>query len=96
MPDDKASFQRAHVQISGRVQGVFFRDAARQKARRLGLAGWVSNMNAGRVEAVLEGEPRAVAEAVRWCGEGPDQAHVEDVDASYEEPRGEGGAFEVR
>ena len=78
------------------MQGVFFRDATRQKAQQLGLAGWVSNMADGRVEAVFEGESGAVEEAVRWCGEGPEQAAVEDVDASYEESRGESGAFEVR
>lgn len=96
MPDDKASPQRVHVQISGRVQGVFFRDATRQKARQLGLSGWVSNTDDGRVEAVFEGDPGAVEEAVSWCGEGPEQAAVEDVDAGYEEPRGESGGFEVR
>ena len=94
LPDDRASSQRVHVRISGRVQGVFFRDATRQKARQLGLAGWVSNMADSRVEAVFEGDPGAVEEAVRWCGEGPEQAAVEDVDASHEEPRGESG-FEV-
>ncbi len=96
MPEDKASPRRVRVHVSGRVQGVFFRDATRQKARQLGLAGWVSNMADGRVEAVFEGDPGAVEGAVRWCGEGPDQAAVEDVDASYEEPRGESGGSEVR
>ncbi|MBA2441090.1 MAG: acylphosphatase, partial [Rubrobacter sp.] len=43
--------ERAHVRVSGRVQGVFFRDAARQEARRLGLGGWISNLSDGRVEA---------------------------------------------
>lgn len=96
LPDNRAPSQRVHVRISGRVQGVFFRDATRQKARQLGLSGWVSNMADGRVEAVFEGDPGAVEEAVRWCERGPDQASVEDVDASHEEPRGESGGFEVR
>lgn len=103
MSDEKASSRssqrshaRAHVLVSGRVQGVFFRDATRQKAQALGLSGWVANMDDGRVEAFFEGDSGAVEEAVRWCGEGPEQAAVEDVDTSYEEPRGESGGFEVR
>lgn len=81
--------------VSGRVQGVFFRDAAREKARGLGLSGWVSNLPDGRVEAVFEGGAEAVREAVAWCGEGPPEAAVESVDADYAEPGGETG-FEVR
>lgn len=90
------SNQKARVYVSGRVQGVFFRDATRQKARELGLSGRVSNLDDGRVEAVFEGEAEAVREAVAWCAEGPPEADVEDVDAAYEEPGGETGDFEVR
>jgi len=85
---------RAHVYVSGRVQGVFFRDSARGKARSLGVGGWVRNLPDGRVEAVFEGTRDAVEEMVRWCGEGPPHARVENVESSYEEPRGERG-FEV-
>ena len=53
---------RRRAVIHGRVQGVFFRDAARQKARDLGLSGWVRNRPDGTVEAVIEGEPSAVQE----------------------------------
>lgn len=95
MPDeDRGSTQRAHVYVSGGVQGVFFRDSARREARRLGVSGWISNLPDGRVEAVFEGDPDSVREMVRWCESGSPEAAVESVDASYEEPRGDSG-FEV-
>lgn len=93
MPDDK---ERAHVYISGNVQGVFFRDSTRQKAEELGLAGWVKNMPDGRVEAIFEGPSGAVQEIIDWCKEGPSQATVEDVDAEHEEPAEDLEGFEVR
>lgn len=88
--------ERAHVRVSGRVQGVFFRDSAREKARELGLTGWVRNTPDGRVEAVFEGPPEAVREAVRWCGEGPPHAEVEGVETEFEPARGDLDGFEVR
>ena len=88
--------ERAHVQVSGQVQGVFFRDATRQEAESLGLSGWVSNMPDGRVEAVFEGDSDSVRRMVQWCEEGPNQADVEDVDVSYEEAEGGMSGFEVR
>ncbi len=89
------SEERAHVYISGNVQGVFFRDSTRQKAEELGLVGWVKNMPDGRVEAVFEGPSSAVQEMLDWCKEGPSQATVEDIDAEHEEPE-ELTSFEVR
>ena len=58
--------ERAHVYVSGDVQGVFFRDSASQRAGELGLAGWVRNLPDGRVEAVFEGTREKVREMVRW------------------------------
>lgn len=88
--------RRAHVRVSGRVQGVFFRDSTRRKAGELGLAGWVKNLPDGRVEAVFEGPERALGEMVRWCEEGPQDATVENVDTSFEKARGDLEGFEVR
>ena len=88
--------KRARVRVSGRVQGVFFRDSAREKAGGLGLTGWVSNLPDGSVEAVFEGPEEKVREAVNWCEEGPSHASVEDVDAEYEPARGDLSGFEVR
>ncbi|GBE58175.1 acylphosphatase [bacterium BMS3Abin01] len=88
--------KRAHVYISGRVQGVCFRMAAAEEARRLGLSGWVRNRRDGRVEAVFEGEPGTVARMVEWCRQGPPHAYVETVlDVGDERPEGLAG-FRVR
>jgi len=88
--------ERAHVRISGQVQGVFFRDSTRQKAEELGLAGWVKNTPVGSVEAVFEGPSEKVREMLRWCEEGPRQASVENVDTDIEDAGGELSGFEVR
>jgi acylphosphatase len=90
-----SDLQRAHVMVSGQVQGVFFRDSTRQKAQELGLAGWVQNTPDGRVEALFEGPSDRVKEMVRWCEEGPQQASVENVDTSFEAAGGDLEAFEV-
>ena len=88
--------ERAHVRISGQVQGVFFRDSTRQKAEELDLAGWVKNTPDGNVEAVFEGPPEKVREMLGWCEEGPRQASVENVDADFEDAGGDFSGFEVR
>jgi acylphosphatase len=77
---------RAHVRIVGRVQGVGFRYATSEQARRLGLAGWVRNLDSGAVEAVFEGPREAVEAMVRWCTDGPPGAHVRDVQIAWDEP----------
>jgi acylphosphatase len=86
---------RAHVRVEGSVQGVFFRSEARDRARSRGLAGWVRNDPDGSVEAVFEGAREGVESVVRWCGEGPRGARVEDVRVEWEDPRGEDG-FAIR
>jgi acylphosphatase len=88
--------ERAHVRISGQVQGVFFRDSTSRKARELNLAGWVKNLPDGRVEAVFEGSSESVKEILRWCEEGPQHASVENVDADIEDAGGDLSGFEVR
>lgn len=86
---------REHVFVEGRVQGVWFRDSVRTEAIRLGLSGWVRNTSDGRVEAVFEGPPEAVASAVAWCGHGPELAIVTSVERFAEKPVGVLG-FEIR
>ncbi len=85
---------RRVVRISGRVQGVFFRDTCRRQARSLGLCGWVSNTYDGDVEAVFEGEQDAVEEMIAWCRRGPAHAVVSGVQVADELPRGD-QAFRV-
>lgn len=87
---------RAHVFISGRVQGVFFRAYTRDKAGELGLSGWVRNLRDGRVEAVFEGDKDRVEEMIKWCHQGSPYARVENVEVHWEEPLGESSSFEVR
>ena len=86
---------RAHVFVSGRVQGVSFRATTGDAARERGVDGWVRNLEDGRVEAVFEGPAEAVAGMVEFCHEGSDAAVVEDVEVSYEELEGLDG-FRVR
>ncbi len=87
---------RAHVFISGRVQGVFFRDNTRQKARQLGVTGWVRNLPDGRVEAVFEGDEDAVKKIIEWCHIGPPAARVDNVEVIYEPYKGEFDSFKIR
>jgi acylphosphatase len=75
---------RLRLVISGRVQGVWFREATRQQAERLGVRGWVRNCADGSVEAVLEGESAAVRELEKWCHEGPSAARVLEVQSNAE------------
>jgi acylphosphatase len=81
---------RCRVIVSGRVQGVFFRDTCRRVADRLGLCGWVRNRRDGTVEAVIEGDRNDVGELVAWCREGPARAIVTDLQIVDEPVAGEG------
>jgi len=92
MSDERA---RAHVHVSGRVQGVFFRDTTERTAREHGVDGWVRNLDDGRVEAVFEGPADAVEAMVAFCHEGSPAASVADVAVEREPPEGLAG-FEVR
>ena len=82
---------RAHVFVSGDVQGVGFRWYTREEAMRRRLAGWVRNLPDGRVEAAFEGEAEDVGSMLAWCRRGPQWARVERVEASDEPPAGEVG-----
>jgi len=79
------------VVVHGSVQGVFFRVETRERARSLGLAGWVRNAGNGTVEAAFEGDDERVESMVDWCRRGPDGARVEEVEVTWVEPAGEDG-----
>jgi len=87
---------RAHVFVSGRVQGVFFRSETRYEARLRGVKGWVHNLPDGRVEAVFEGEEGAVKELIEFCRRGPPGAKVTKIDVKWEDYTGEFKDFEIR
>ncbi len=91
-----ADKERVHATISGRVQGVSFRDSTRQEAENLGLTGWVRNTEDGSVEAIFEGDSDAVNQMVEWCKSGPSSANVEEVSTEREAPSGDLSGFEVR
>lgn len=86
---------RAHVWVSGRVQGVFFRAYAEDEAAFRGISGWIRNMSDGRVEAVFEGDQASVEAMIQWCHRGSPPSRVTGVEVVWEAPRGEQG-FRVR
>ncbi len=86
-----------HVWVSGRVQGVFFRDSTQRKAVGLGLTGWVRNLRDGRVEALFVGDEDACRSALAFVYSGPPSAVVSDVEHKWEDPPAEvPTGFEVR
>ncbi len=87
---------RAHVFISGRVQGVFFRYETRLRAIRNNVTGWVRNLPDGRVEAVFEGEKENVEAMINFCHRGPPGAIVKKVEVIWEKPAGEFKDFHIR
>jgi acylphosphatase len=86
---------RAEIVVKGRVQGVFFRASAQQEALGLGLTGEVRNLPDGCVEAIAEGEKRAVEDFISWCRRGPPSARVEDVEVKLRPCRDEFRTFTV-
>lgn len=88
--------KRIHVFVSGRVQGVFFRQSTFEKAKLLGLCGWVRNTEDGRVEAVFEGEEERIKKILEWMKKGPPLAKVKKLEIFEEEARGEFKDFEIK
>ncbi len=90
------SKERVNVIIRGRVHGVFYRASAREKARELGLTGWVKNRVDKTVEVVAEGERRKLEDLVEWCYVGPPDAYITDVEVKWESYTGEFREFSVK
>jgi acylphosphatase len=88
---DEPTIVRRRVLVSGRVQGVWFRDTCCERARRFGVAGWVRNLADGRVEGVFEGRAAAVDRLVAWCHDGPSHARVDAVEVRTEPAEGLAG-----
>lgn len=88
--------RRARIIVSGKVQGVFFRAHLAERARKLGIAGFVRNLPDGRVEAVLEGAEERVQQIIAWCHVGPSEARVQQVLVQWEDFQGEFQGFTVQ
>jgi acylphosphatase len=88
--------KRYHIFVSGRVQGVFFRASTVEVAKKLGITGWVRNLNDGRVEVVAEGSKEKLDELIGWLKKGPILAKVVDLVIEEETPTGEFKDFERR
>lgn len=87
---------RAHVVVSGLVQGVSFRYYIRLKALENKVAGWVRNLPDGRIEAVFEGNKEDVEKMIEFCKSGPSNAYVGDLNVRWENFKGETDRFEIR
>lgn len=87
---------RAHIFVTGRVQGVFYREKCRKNAQKLGIFGFVKNLRDGKVEAVFEGEEDKVKKLVDWARRGPIWAKVDNFEVLWEDDKGEFNNFEIR
>jgi len=86
---------RAHVFVSGRVQGVFFRVETRSEAMKRNVAGWVRNTSEGRVEAIFEGEKADVEQLIDFCRSGPPGSRVTELDVQWEDYTGDFNSFKI-
>ena len=87
--------KRAHIWISGKVQGVWFRAHTKEKADELKIKGMVRNASDGKVEAIFEGPDQKVDDMITWCHTGSPQARVKHVDIQWEDFKNEFDAFTI-
>ena len=87
--------QRVHILVSGKVQGVFFRQALKVIARKNNVLGWVRNLTDKRVEAILEGDSKSVNMVIEWTRIGPANSRVDNIEVSNKEFKNEFSTFEV-
>ena len=87
--------KRIHIFITGRVQGVFFRQSTRVMAIKNNVTGWIRNLDDGRVEIVAEGETQNIDNLVTWCKTGPANSRVDEFELLDEDSTGEFENFDV-
>jgi len=87
---------RVHIFVSGKVQGVFFRENTRKKAAEFGLSGFIKNLQNGKVEAIFEGDKEQIEKIIQWIKKGPEMAQVEDIEIDWQNYQGEFRNFEIR
>ena len=88
--------KRIHIFITGRVQGVFFRQSTRVMAIKNNVTGWIRNLDDGRVEIVAEGEESNIDALIDWCKTGPANSRVDEFELVEENSTDEFKNFEVR
>ncbi|MEP0825598.1 MAG: acylphosphatase [Nitrososphaera sp.] len=93
MSDSKKT--RAHILVSGTVQGVYFRQNTKEVATKHNVTGWVRNLPDGRVEAILEGNEPDVNKVIEWCHVGPPKAKVDNVSVKFDNYTGEFADFVI-
>lgn len=86
---------RAHLIISGKVQGVYFRKYTQEISIKNKVSGWVRNLKNGNVECILEGLPSNVEKVIEWCHMGPKNGRVDKIDINYETHTGEFQGFKI-
>ena len=87
--------RRVHIVVSGRVQGVGYRASACDKAKSLGITGWVRNLPEGTVEILAEGDEPSIAAFINWCRNGPRWARIDDVQVSDEVRKEDSSGYSV-
>ena len=87
---------RIHIFISGKVQGVFFRDSVLKRAEKLEVFGWIQNLENGVVEAVFEGDKDKVKKMIKWMEKGPLLAKVKEIDVDEQRYTGEFKDFQIK
>jgi acylphosphatase len=95
-PPARADDVRVRIAVRGRVQGVWFRGAAREAADRLRLVGWARNLADGSVEILAQGNEQAIEQFVEWCHHGPPAARVASVATQREMVQDDLHGFRVR
>tara|TARA_Y100000593_G_scaffold46836_1_gene88873 strand:+ start:2017 stop:2295 length:279 start_codon:yes stop_codon:yes gene_type:complete len=88
--------KQIHIFVTGRVQGVFFRQSAKVMAIKNNAKGWVRNLDDGRVEIVAQGETQDIDNLAHWCKTGPANSRVDEFELSEENISDEFETFEVR
>ena len=89
------SSKRVRIFVTGKVQGVFFRQTLKVMAKKNNIFGWVKNLEDGRVESVLEGDEEKISRLVEWAHGGPANARVENVEVQNEQFTAEFSKFDV-
>ena len=88
--------KQIHIFVTGRVQGVFFRQSTKVMAIKNNVKGWVRNLDDGRVEIVAQGETQDIDNLAHWCKTGPANSRVDEFELSEENVTDEFENFEVR